>query len=156
HEMAKEPRLSRRALSEMMAESIRNFPDKAKGIVRNLSFFPSFFPDRGYVFLQLLHDNPGDYETEYRPLRRRMLEFACGAGKLKFPHLEKVVGIAIDAPKYCSRNSEDFLLLDCANWTEEEQTYYEEANRELRFFQTDSLKMHRKHVTEFPKARIAR
>ena len=83
YEMAKEPRMSRRALSEMMAASIRNFPDKAKGVVRSLSYLPSFFPDKGYVFLQLFHDNPGDYDTEYRPVRRTMLEFACGAAKLR-------------------------------------------------------------------------
>ncbi len=144
--------MSRRALSEIMAASISNFPDKAKGIVRSLSFLPSFFPDSGYVFLQLFHDNPGDYDTEYRPLRRKMLEFACGAAKLKFPHLRKVIGIAIDAPKYSRRNSEDFILLDCEKWSDEDQVYYEKANKELRFFQTDALKQHRMHVTEFPAA----
>jgi hypothetical protein len=61
YEMAKEPRVSRRALSEMMTASMGNFPDKAKGIVRQLTYLPSFFPDRCYVFLQLFHDNPGDY-----------------------------------------------------------------------------------------------
>lgn len=152
HEMAKEPWLSRRALSEMIATSIKNFPDNAKGIVRNLSFLPSFFPGRGYVFLQLHQENAGDYDTEYRPFRRRMLEFACGAAKLKFPHLEKVIGIAIDAPKYSRINSEDFILLECGNWSEEDQAYYEEANKKLRFFQTDALKEHRMHVTEFPTA----
>jgi hypothetical protein len=152
HEMAKEPRMSRRALSEIMAKSIQNFPDKAKGIVRNLSFMPSFFPDRGCVFLQLFHDNPGDYDTEYRPVRIKMLEFACGAAKLKFPHLDKVIGIAIDAPKYAPLNSEEFILLNCENWSDEDQAYYEEANKVLRFFQTSALKQHRIHVTEFPKA----
>jgi hypothetical protein len=150
HEMAKEPRMARRAIAEMMGQSIRNFPENAKGIVRNLSFFPSFFPDSGYVFLQLYHDAPGDYDNEYRPLRRKMLEFACGAAKLKFPNLKKVIGIAIDAPKYSRRNSEDFILLDCENWNSDDQAYYEEANKELRFFQTDAMKEHRKHVTEFP------
>lgn len=152
YEMAKEPRMARRALSEMMTSSIRNFPDNAKGIVRNLSFLPSFFPESGYVFLQLYHDNPGDYETEYRPIRRTILELACGAAKLKFPHLRKVIGIAIDAPKYSPMNSEDFILLDCENWSDDDQTYYEEANKELRFFQTDALKQYRKRFTEFPKA----
>jgi len=152
YEMAKEPRMARRALSEMMANSIRNFPDDAKGIVRNLSFLASFFPESGYVFLQLYHDNPGDYDTEYRPLRRTILEFACGAAKLKVPHLKKVIGIAIDAPKYFRTNSEDFILLDCENWSDEDQAYYEEANKELRFFQTDALKQYRKRITEFPKA----
>jgi uncharacterized protein YecA (UPF0149 family) len=136
----------------MMANSIRNFPDDAKGIVRNLSFLASFFPESGYVFLQLYRDNPGDYDTEYRPLRRTILEFACGAAKLKVPHLKKVIGIAIDAPKYFRTNSEDFILLDCENWSDEDQAYYEEANKELRFFQTDALKQYRKRITEFPKA----
>jgi hypothetical protein len=152
YEMAKEPRMWRRALSEMMSTSIRNFPDNAKGIVRNLSFLPSFFAGSGYVFLQLFHDNPGDYDTEYRFGRRRMLEFACGAAKLKFPHLYKVIGIAIDAPKYSRVNSEDFIVLDCASWSDEDRAYYEEANKEFRFFQTDSLKQRRMRVSEFPRA----
>ena len=152
HEMAKEPRLSRRAISGMMAASIKNFPDNATGIVRNLSWMPSFFPDVGYVFLQLYHDHPGDYDAVYRPTRRKMLEFACGAAKLKWPDMNKIIGIAIDAPKYSRMNSEDFILLDCANWTPEDQAYYEEANTELRFFQTPSLREHRMRVTEFPSA----
>jgi len=152
YEMAKEPRVARRALSEMIANSIRNFPANAKGIVRSLSFLPSFFPESGYVFLQLRHDNPGDYDTEYRPLRRKILEFACGAAKLKFPCLKKVIGIAIDAPKYSRTNSEDFILLGCENWSDDDQAYYEEANKELRFFQTAALKQYRKRVTEFPTA----
>jgi hypothetical protein len=156
HEMAKEPRLSRRALSEMMTASIKNFPDDAKGIVRNLSFMPSFFQGVGYVFLQLYHDHPGDYDTEYRPVRRSMLEFACGAAKLKWPDLNKIVGIAIDAPKYSRMNSEDFILLDCANWMAEDQAYYEEANQELRFFQTPSLTERRMHLTDFPSAQKPR
>jgi len=156
HEMAKEPRLSRRALSKMIAESIKNFPDNAKGIVRNVSFLPSFFPGVGYVFLQLYHENPGDYDTEYRPFRRRMLEFACAAAKLKRPELTKVIGIAIDAPKYYPKNSEDFILFDCAKWNDEDQAYYEEANNKLRFFQTDALKEHRMHITDFPSAQTPR
>jgi hypothetical protein len=152
HEMAKEPRMSRRALSEMIGSSIRNFPDNAEGIVRSLSFLPSFFSDRGYVFLQLHHDHRGHYDSEYRPLRRKILEFACGAAKLKFPHLTKIIGIAIDAPKYSRFNSEDFILLNCENWTEDDKTFYEEANRELRFFQTDALTERRMNVSEFPSA----
>jgi hypothetical protein len=82
-----------------------------------------------------------------------MLEFACGAAKLKFPHLTKIIGIAIDAPKYSRFNSEDFILLNCENWTEDDKTYYEEANRELRFFQTDALTERRMNVSEFPSAK---
>lgn len=152
YEMAKEPRISRRALSEIMTASIRNFPDRPKGIVRQLTYLPSFFSEKGYVFLQLFDDNPGDYDTEYRPVRRSILKFACGAAKLMLPHLEKVMGIAIDAPKHTKRNSEDFILMECEHWSDEQQTFYEKANKELRFFQTDALKQYKVHVSEFPNA----
>ena len=62
------------------------------------------------------------------------------------------MGIGIDAPKYSRMNSEDFVLLDCKNWTKEDQAYYEEANSELKFFQTNELKERRMQVTEFPLA----
>ncbi len=61
HEMAKEPRLARRALAQMIATSIANFPDNATGTVRNVSFFPSSEPNTGYVFLQLYQEERGDY-----------------------------------------------------------------------------------------------
>jgi hypothetical protein len=154
--MAKEPRLSRRVLSGIIAMSIENFPDTAKGLARKVDFMSSYYPDVGYVFLQVFQDDRGDYETEYRPIRRRMLEFACGAAKLKFSHLKKVIGIAIDAPKYSRMNSEDFIVLNCENWTKQDQDYYENANQELRFFQTSALKEHRTHVTEFPTAQEPR
>jgi hypothetical protein len=156
HEMAKEPRLSRRALSQLMLTTINSFPDNATGPMRQMSFLPSFFKDRGYVFLQVYHPNPGDYDTEYRPIRSGMLEIACGAAKLKFPQLKKVIGIAIDAPKYASTNSEDFILMDCENWTDEQRAHYEVANEELRFFRTDALKERRMSMTEFPTARTKR
>jgi uncharacterized protein YecA (UPF0149 family) len=47
-------------------------------------------------------------------------------------------------------NSEDFLLLDCENWTEADQAYYEKANVELRLFQTSALRERRMHATDFP------
>jgi hypothetical protein len=156
HEMAKEPRLSRRALSQLMFTTINSFPDNVTGPMRQMSFLPSYFKDRGYVFLQVYHPNPGDYDTEYRPKRRGMLEIACGAAKLKFPHLKKIIGIAIDAPKYASTNSEDFILMDCENWNDEDRAHYEVANKEFRFFKTDALKERRMRMTEFPTARTKR
>lgn len=148
HEMAKEPRFYRRALSEWMIQSIRNFPETQNRIMRNSSFMPSFYTDKGYVFLQLKVDDITDYDNEYRPKRRAMLEVACGAAKNKFDHLKTVVGIAIDAPKYAETNSEDFILLDCSNWTDEDRDHYEKANEGLRFFKTGAVE--KRTVTEFP------
>ncbi len=152
HEMAKEPRFTRRALSEGMINAIKGFPTHMGGIARNVIFMPSFYRDKGYVFLQIKHPNITDYEKEYRPRRAKMLEIACGVAKNKFPWLTKVIGIAIDAPKFTKRNSEDFVLLDCAAWSAEHAALYEEANKLLRFFETDSLRTWKKTVSDFPRA----
>ncbi len=148
HEMAKEPRFHRRALSERIIQSIHNFPETQNRIMRNLSFMPSFYEGKGYVFLQLKIDGITDYDNEYRPKRQAMLELACGAAKNKFDHLKTVVGIAIDAPKYAETNSEDFILMDCSNWTDGERDHYEKANEGLGFFKTGTVE--KRTVTEFP------
>ena len=148
HEMAKEPRFHRRALSERMIQAIRNFPESSQRIVRNLTFMPSFYKEKGYVFLQLKVEGITDYEKEYRPKRQAILEIACGAAKNKFNHLKKIIGIAIDAPKYTKTNSEDFILMDCADWPDSLKKHYEMANEELGFFKTGVVEHIR--VTEFP------
>lgn len=150
HEMAKEPRLSRRALSDEMIKAIQNFPENSGAMVRSLSYMPSFYADKAYVFLQIYLDNPGDYENECRPVRQVMLEIACGAARNKFSHLNTVVGIAIDAPKFTNRNSEDFILMDCSEWTEEQERDYRERNKELDFFESSNLKQVIKTNSDFP------
>lgn len=148
HEMAKEPRFQRRALSERMIQSIQNFPESPQRLMRNLSFMQSFYIEKGYVFLQLKVNGITDYENEYRPKRKAMLEIACGAAKNKFNHLKKVIGIAMDAPKYSESNSEDFLLMDCTEWTDNLKEQYERANEKLCFFKTGVPEYIT--VTEFP------
>jgi uncharacterized protein YchJ len=150
HEMAKEPRVSRRALSMLIRRAIDKFPDQTRGIMRYVSFLPSFAKERGYVLLQLYHPNIEDYDNDYRPKRQALLEAACGAAKNKFPYLTQIVGIAIDAPKHCDINSEDFILMPCATWTDEQRARYEEVNRDFRFLESDALQVGRMHVQEFP------
>jgi hypothetical protein len=80
-----------------------------------------------------------------------MLEIACAAAKLKFPDLRVVIGIAIEAPKYaCGRNAEDFILMDCTNWTEEIRKHYEEANEQLQFFKSARQSGGTTRLFEFP------
>jgi hypothetical protein len=79
-----------------------------------------------------------------------LLEIACGAAKNRFEHLKKIVGIAIDAPKFSKRNSEDFILMDCADWPLERRANYERANEGLNFFQTSRIRERRVKLTEFP------
>lgn len=136
HEMAKEPRFSRRALAVGMYRAISNFPDNVGDIGRNLSLMPSFYPEKRYVFLQLKVPDELRNADDYRAKRQYMLEIACGAAKNAFPNIELIVGIAIDAPKFCEVNSEDFALMDCSQWSEERAAYYEEANEPFGFFKS--------------------
>ena len=151
--MAKEPRFIRRALADRIKNAIVEFPYDREGIVRHMSFMPSYYPATAYIFLQLRwpESTAGDYDTEYRPKRRTALEIACGVARNKFPHLTKVIGIAIDAPKDKPTNSEDFILMD-AEWSDERRQTYDELNKELKFFEMQDLKMGHIHVKNFPDA----
>ncbi len=150
HEMAKEPRFSRRALSAHMMQSIRDFPETGTPMMRNLSFMPSFYKGTGYIFLQIKIEGITDYDGEYRQIRRNMLEIACGAAKNKYQYLKKIIGIAIDAPKFTDTNSEDFILMDCEDWPDDLRAQYEEANKVMGFFNSSTLTLHEKKVKEFP------
>jgi hypothetical protein len=151
HEMAKEPRFSRRALSTAMIEAIRNFPETSARLFRNVSFMPSFYKGKAFVFLQVKMSEITDYDNDYRPKRQAVLELACGAAKNKWPHLETIVGIAIDAPKYATKNAEDFILMDCTKWTDELRIRYERANEGFNFFNTPNLVARKRTSHEFPR-----
>jgi uncharacterized protein YecA (UPF0149 family) len=151
HEMAKEPRFHRRYLSSYMIKAIQSFPESTEKILRNLSFMPSFSQNKAYLFLQLkVQGFPETYE-EYREKRRTILEIACGTAKNKYKHLKTIVGIAIDAPKYSKINSEDFILMECKDWSAEQEKYYRDLNKDWKFLETDNLKMQFNTATEFPK-----
>lgn len=151
HEMAKEPRFTRRAFSRKMYQAVADFPD-APGLVRHVCFFPSYYSGKGYVFLQLKAPDAIRSEPDYRDKRRKVLEIACGAAKNRLPELKQVVGIGIDAAKFVDTNAEDFVLMRCDPWTEERRRYYETLNEGFKFFQTGNLRQYHQHVTEFPSA----
>ena len=147
--MAKEPRFFRRAIAERIFHSIDTFPETSGKFARNVSFIPSFYEEKGYVFLQLKVDAAMRAEPDYREKRQTVLEIACGAAKSKFPKLKTIIGIAIDAPKFVKENSEDFILMDCAVWPDEMRAHYEARNEGWDFFQSPALKEYRGRITEF-------
>jgi hypothetical protein len=149
HEMAKEPRFVRRAICEHIVQAINDFPDTPGELIRKLSFFPSREKGNGYVFLQLRPQASIRAEESYREMRQHLLEIACGAAKNRMPELRNVIGIAIDAPKFFRDNSEDFILMPCDAWPDEMRKHYEEANKDLQFFRSLTLREHRRTVTEF-------
>ncbi len=155
HFMAKEPRFSRRGLADHILKSIADFPATDAPIVRNVSLMPSFYSGTVYVFLQVKVQCMSQSAQEHREVRSTMLEIACAAAKLKFPDIERVIGIATDAPKFSGKsNSEDLVLMEFQDWSAERRAHYEEANKELRFFATAQMQKTKKTITEFPKPSI--
>jgi hypothetical protein len=150
HEMAKEPRFVRRALSDRIIRVIRGFPDTHDPFVRNVSLFPSFFPAKAYVFLQVKVTGSSIDDPEYRGWRHGLLEIACGAARNKLPQYKTIIGISIDAPKFVHRNAEDFLLMECDDWPDDRADFYRSANEDLHFFQTQRLERFEERVVEFP------
>ncbi len=151
-EMAKEPRFIRRALAEGMTNSIKHMPKESN---KALAAYGSFYDDKMYVFLQFKPFPGWNYETKYRPFRQEMLKIACGVLKTKAPNVKQIIGIAIDPPKYNKIISEDFILFDCENCTKEDEDYYIETNKELKFFDTYAQVAAKHRVHEFPPSETA-
>ena len=80
-EMAREPRVQRRALSRHMLESIRRVANSGGQVGRKLALMPSFYEGTAYVFLLIPYEGTADYETHYRPMRQKVLEIACGVAR---------------------------------------------------------------------------
>jgi hypothetical protein len=140
HEMAKEPRFSRRTLADAMIRAIENFPEDVGELARNISLIPSFYPGKQYLFLQLRAPTNLRESEGYRAKRQNMLQVACGAARNAFPDINVIIGIAIDAPKFHKENSEDFILMDCSGWTAERKAHYEKANEPFQFFKKELRK----------------
>ncbi len=151
-EMAKEPRVSRRALSEALLISIREFSTRNEEGMRHAACHSSYYDDRMYVFFQLSLPPNMDYEKEYRPLKRELLDIACGVVKNKYPHLKKIIGITVDLPELNQHISEDFILLNCEYWTEKMAEHYRKANKEtgLNVFESNNQRLREGIIHEFP------
>lgn len=149
-EMVKEPRFVRRAISDKFLKVVRDFPDLPGELTKQVTLVPSFFDGVAYIFFQLRASDQLRRSTEYLGKRRVMLEIACGAAKNKFPLFKKIVGIGMDAPKFAGdKNSEDFILLNCEEWSSETRDYYEALNAHMGFFRSPNLKQFQEDVTQF-------
>ena len=150
HEMAKEPRLARRAFSRGMIDAIRTFPEnrgEESATTQKISCWRSSEDGKAYIFLQLRQPSFLDH-SRYREARSNFLMAACGIARNKFPDLTKVVGIAMAPPKFARQNSEDFVLFDCSHWSDEDRAEYEALNEELRLFSAPRLQ--KRSFTDFP------
>ena len=151
HEMAKEPRFMRRESAGRILNAINSFPEVKNWIMRHLCFFSSYYPEKSYVFLQLwVPPELRGGEENYRSKRQEILKIACGAAKNKFPHLKSIIGICVPPPKYEHQIGEDFVWLDCSEWSDETKSEYESLNEKFNFFETGVYHEKRTHEFVFP------
>lgn len=149
YEMVKEPRFMRRGLSDQIFSAVDRFPE-TKTLARQVTLLGSNEPNVAYVLLQLYAPDELRAEPDYREKRMVILEIACGVAKNKFPKLVKIIGIGINAPKLLGNpGGEDFILMPCETWTDEQRSYYEEQNKGWNFFEKPELQKFEYQITEF-------
>lgn len=153
-EMAKEPRFMRRIIVDRIHKSIEAFPNEGCRSFRQLSFYPSFYQNKGYVFLQLwVPPERREDEASYRAMKQYVLGIACGIAKNKMPHLSTVIGIAIEPPKLTDQIGEDFVFMDCSEWTDTQRQEFEQCNKDFRFFKDIKRNRGFEHASEFVQPR---
>ena len=113
--LAKQNRLQRLALSESFLSFFASVPPGFRGtrIMFNkdesdLCFLLFLLPRKSYMS-----------DEDYRRVRREMLYDYCAIAKTDFPQFPFVIGVAHESSD-TDYGSEDFVLLDSSNWTDED------------------------------------
>lgn len=125
--MAGETRFTRRLLSNWILERAQKAKD---GYVGSLLASPK--EDVLYVLLIGPGDGGANHE-HYRKVRSEQLLARCHAAKAAQPDRRLILGIGLDAMGV-KGTSEDFILLDTANWTPEQIGEAEKLRQELKIF----------------------
>ena len=81
--------------------------------------------------------------------RSRPFQYLYADGP-KCSKLKKVIGIAVDAPKYSESLSRDFLLMKCEEWPDSKKQFFKEQNKEFGFFTQKSARPKVRTIEEFP------
>jgi hypothetical protein len=138
--MAKEPRFIRRALSKSFAEAIETAPSD-KRYTRSVIPAENYQNSRtAYLLMQL--PVPAEQQkmpySEYREIRLKMLTVVAKILKAKHPHIERMVGIAMEPMKHVhihgQGSSEDLYYEEYGEWTQEMQEQAERMSVELGMY----------------------
>ncbi|MDO9580970.1 MAG: hypothetical protein Q7J06_10470, partial [Bacteroidales bacterium] len=123
--MASEPRIRRRQLARALIDLMEN---SVTGHRATRLVYSNDFPDRAYVFLLLPPLEEVDYE-EYRSFRKALLAAYCRVAKLVCTKAGIITGIAMEPPS-ARKSSEDMVVLDVHEWTNEMEQEARQLQRE--------------------------
>ena len=143
--MAREPRLARRLIANVLMDLYTKPPDGTRRIryLKPLS-------DKGlfYVFLSLPRPVFIPTYEQYREARFSFLEACCKVVKYKFPEALDIVGIATEPVRPNGGISEDLLYLDARVWSDELNSEAGQLQRDLSILTSETT--HNIHEQEYP------
>lgn len=142
--MASETRFHRRILAKAILERAERAREAKIG-----SLLASGQPDVAYVLL-IGQGAPREAYAEYRADRSRELQLRCIAAKAAKPECRFIVGIALDA-RGVKGSSEDFVLIDTEDWTNEILTNATKIRQDLGYFLPGKATMTRIQEDEYPR-----
>lgn len=152
--MAMEPRVARRLYAKMLADAIEKAPPDRPTMRAFMSESDASSPTIGYVFLQVPFLKRGEIKNydAYRELRRGRLYAYCMAMRSQYPHLQYVVGVAMEPPKYSKNEStsEDIVLIDASEWTADMQSEAGQLRERLKLFDKNRMVTGRGSEKEWP------
>ncbi|MCE5270051.1 SEC-C domain-containing protein [bacterium] len=123
--LAKESRLSRRALSKAFIDLLNKTPSDKQATRYCLSGDKR---NSGTTYVFMLYPRKEDIEDkEYREQRKALLKAFSYIAKMRIPDSKNIIGIATESGEHIDERSEDLLYLDASNWTNEQQ----ESTRQL-------------------------
>lgn len=154
-ELALLPRVLRRVYGQRIATAL----DQGQRIDRSMSaFLPG--PDEtdrrvGFFFLTVTLPEPelGVSYDRYRLVRREYLKGCALALLNRNRHLNRVVGVACEPPNAGS-SSEDLILMDMPDWTDEVLATLESYRERLDIDRDDRVQERRTQILEYPERAI--
>lgn len=150
--MAHESRFKRRAHGEAVVGAIQESAKRGRFFRLMLStegesdsetgFFVLIFP-----YLKWMEEKGG--YTHYRKKRQELAEAYAYGALLRYRYLKRVVGVVLEPPKENGGSSEDLILVEKEEWTQEEEKEVESACARYQIFQ-DGFTERSFHASEFP------
>jgi len=159
--MALEDRICRRQFSSKMTNAINNYPVDKHNDIEAIMYKTLLYNDKdtAYFLLQLNRLSSQSYQ-DYVEKRRGLLVIHAFCLKAKFisecpeKRLNRIIAIGMDPPKISKEISEDLILLDCSQWSDESQKQYEDIRRTKKFWTTPINQVIHEKTLEYPKVQI--
>jgi hypothetical protein len=147
-EISKETRFQRRMLGRRLLDMYNKYWSMEK-LTRFVRFSMIEGDNKAYVFLVNTFADEEDIENARSDLKL-MLEIACGSLKNNNPELVQIIGLAFITDKLVFSRGEDYIILNCEDWDEEDIYYYDELNKHYRFWKKGN-KPQVESFDEYPK-----